>query len=113
AMMSQRARRPAAVPDGAWPVTLVDGRVAARPLRLRDGWRWIEVRRDSADWLAPWEVTPPGRAAPETPTVGSWLATLARLRDDARAGTALPFAVAYDGRFVGQLTVGALGHEPR
>src|SRR5262249_32129045 len=43
-----------------WPAVLHDGAVTVRPLRLRDGSAWVDVRLRNADWLAPWEATPPG-----------------------------------------------------
>jgi [ribosomal protein S5]-alanine N-acetyltransferase len=96
----------------AWPVQLQDGDLVVRPLRLHDGRSWIRARRRSADWLAPWEVTPPGRR--DAPPAGwsTYLVTLRRLRDDAAAGNTLPFAVILDRRLVGQVTLGNLGREP-
>jgi ribosomal-protein-alanine N-acetyltransferase len=96
-----------------WPVKIKDGNLVLRPLRLRDARRWIIARRSSADWLAPWEVTPPGQRT--TPPAGwsVYLVTLSRLRDDAKNGSTLPFAVVLDGRLVGQVTLGNLGREPR
>jgi ribosomal-protein-alanine N-acetyltransferase len=96
-----------------WPARLEDGRLVVRPLRLRDGPHWIRARRTSADWLAPWEVTPPGQLATPPATWSTYAVTLRRLRDDARAGNLLPFAVVLDGVLVGQVTVGNLGREPR
>jgi ribosomal-protein-alanine N-acetyltransferase len=94
-----------------WPVSLKDGQVGVRPLRLRDGVAWSEIRIRNEDWLRPWEATPPGLPVAR----GSWAARqtlgvyghmLRALRRQARAGTALPFAVTHNDDLVGQLTVG-------
>jgi ribosomal-protein-alanine N-acetyltransferase len=88
-----------------WPVTLEDGRVQIRPLRLRDGASWVEARARNVDWLREWEATPPGSPA-EVPTAAATFVTMTRrLRREARQGRGLPFAVLYDGMFVGQLNV--------
>jgi ribosomal-protein-alanine N-acetyltransferase len=91
-----------------WPARLSHGRVQVRPVRLRDAFDWVEVRRRNRRWLEPWE----GRnahAAPSTwderHTVGVYLTMLRATRREARAGRSLPFAVTYDGELVGQVTV--------
>jgi ribosomal-protein-alanine N-acetyltransferase len=95
-----------------WPVTLREDRVGLRPLRLRDGASWVQVRLRNEQWLAPWEATPPAEGPP-----GRWedrqtLAVYARmvrfLRRQARAGVALPLAVTYDEALAGQLTVSTI-----
>ena len=79
-----------------------------RPIRLRDAFDWVEVRRRNRRWLEPWE----GRNAHAAPcswderhTVGVYLTMLRAGRREARAGRALPFAVTYDDELVGQVTV--------
>ena len=96
----------------AWPAQLSDGPLTVRPLRVTDARRWITARRVSAEYLAPWEVTPPGQRHTPRATFSTFLITLRRLREDAAAGSTLPFAVVWDGRLVGQVTVGNLGREP-
>ncbi len=98
--------------SAAWPVVIRDGALVVRPLRLRDARRWILARRTSAQWLAPWEVTPPGQRATPPASWSTYLVTLRRLGDDAEAGRMLPFAVVVHGALVGQVTVGNLGREP-
>src|SRR4051794_3817017 len=91
-----------------WPAELSDGQVLVRPLLLRDGAAWVEVRRRNVDWLRNWEATPPG-AGPEVPTSPATFVTMTRrLRREARQGRGLPFAVLVDGVFVGQLNVGGV-----
>jgi ribosomal-protein-alanine N-acetyltransferase len=82
-----------------------------RPLRRRDAAAWVEVRRRNRAWLAPWE----GRSAQSADlgwadrnTLPGYLAMLRAARQEARAGRALPFAVTYDGSFVGQVSVSTI-----
>jgi ribosomal-protein-alanine N-acetyltransferase len=87
-----------------WPATLQAGQVGLRPITRQDRGEWLEVRSRNAGWLAPWEATPPtdgGRVMTFTQMVRS-------LRKQAREGTMLPFVVTYDGRLVGQVTVGGI-----
>jgi ribosomal-protein-alanine N-acetyltransferase len=90
---------------------LTEGSVGLRPLRLRDGAAWVEIRLRNEDWLAPWEATPPGTSAiplswSERQTLGVFTQMLRTLRRQARQGSSLPFAVTFEGRLAGQLTVG-------
>lgn len=88
-----------------WPVRLADGRIALRPLRLRDRPAWQEVRSRNAAWLRPWDATSPDPSNEPVPT----FSTMVRhLSGEARAGRVLPFVVTYEGRFIGQLTVGGI-----
>jgi ribosomal-protein-alanine N-acetyltransferase len=82
-----------------------------RPLRLRDGAAWVEVRTRNEEWLVRWEATPPGFDNPrlswnDRQSIGIYTAMLRSLRRQAREGSALPFAITHEGRFAGQLTVG-------
>jgi ribosomal-protein-alanine N-acetyltransferase len=91
-----------------WPAVLVDGPVQLRPLRLRDGATWVEVRSRNVEWLREWEATPPGAPA-EVPTSAATFVTMTRrLRAEARQGRGLPFAVIYDGALVGQLNASSI-----
>ena len=88
-----------------WPAVLSDGPVTARPFRQRDAALWSDVRLANQDWLAPWEPTLPGGWAKRNgiPAYGPMLRAFRR---QARAGQTMAFALWYDGRFAGQLTVG-------
>ncbi|WP_299537764.1 GNAT family N-acetyltransferase [uncultured Streptomyces sp.] len=90
-------------------MVLTDGEVVLRPIRLRDQAAWREVNRRNRDWLRPWEATvpPPGPGAPpaQRPT---YRQMVRHLRAEARAGRMLPFAIEYEGRLVGQLTVAGI-----
>ena len=94
-----------------WPAVLRDRDLVLRPLRLRDGPSWVEVRRRNVEWLRPWEATPPGvdDGFGRVPTSTATFVTMTRrLRKEARRGRGLPFAVVSAGEFVGQLNVGGV-----
>lgn len=75
-----------------------------RPIRRRDGAVWREVRQRNTAWLRPWEATQPDPTAPP-PT---FISMVSALRAEARAGRVLPFVVTYEGRLVGQVTLGGV-----
>ncbi|MDM7830644.1 GNAT family N-acetyltransferase [Cellulomonas edaphi] len=88
-----------------WPAHLVDGDVVLRPLRRRDQNTWMLLRASNAAWLEPWDATSPVPLEGPRPTFPTFVRTLAA---QARAGTALPFAVEFRGALVGQLTVSSI-----
>ncbi len=88
-----------------WPAVLVEGDVTLRPFRLRDANAWSEVRLANEAWLAPWEPRIAGRWA-DRHSPSAFPALLRNVRRQARSGHAMPFAICYRGRFVGQITVG-------
>ncbi len=87
-----------------WPARLQRGELVLRALRLRDASAWSEVRAANGEWLRPWEATSPGGAGAPT----SFPALVRALASQGRAGQALPFAVEWQGRLAGQVTVGAI-----
>lgn len=90
-----------------WPVTLKEGAIALRPLRLRDASALRETRARNAEWLRPWEPTYPEMPLRNT-GLAPYVAMIQAIRREARQGLSMPWAVTYDDRFVGQLTVGAI-----
>lgn len=88
--------------SGDWPVRLVSDEVVVRPLSTRDARAWREVRRRNAQWLLPWDATPPPGADARP---HSFPTLVRELRRQARQGRAFPFAVEADDEFVGQVTV--------
>lgn len=88
-----------------WPARLREGHVELRPLRLRDATAWREVRNRNMRWLRPWEATTPLAERDVPTTYGSMVR---RLRSDAREGRTLPFALTFEGSFIGQVTVGGI-----
>lgn len=90
-----------------WPVSLQDGRVGLRPLKVRDATAWTEVRIRNEPWLSPWEGRPesqPSATWTERHSGAVFAAMLRSARKEARAGRSLPLAVTYDGRLAGQVT---------
>jgi len=90
-----------------WPVTLEEGPVALRPLRLRDAAALRDTRSRNEEWLRPWEPTYPEMPLRAT-GLAPYVAMLQSIRREARQGLSMPWSVTYEGRFVGQLTVGAI-----
>ncbi|WP_246281842.1 GNAT family N-acetyltransferase [Fodinicola acaciae] len=75
-----------------------------RPHRGRDARAWSEVRLANERWLAPWEPTrpQPWRVAND---VSQYPNLLRSLRRGARSGDTLPWVIAYEGAFAGQITL--------
>lgn len=83
----------------------MNGALQLRPLGRRDAAAWRRLHESNRAWLQPWEATIPygSRGAPQT------FARLVRaLRQQAREGRAMPFAICYEGEMVGQLTVAGI-----
>jgi ribosomal-protein-alanine N-acetyltransferase len=85
-----------------WPMSLTAGDVRLRPLRRSDQRTWMALRAQNAAWLEPWDATSPVPVRGPRPSFGEFVRSL---NSQARSGGSLPFAVDYDGRLVGQLTV--------
>jgi [ribosomal protein S5]-alanine N-acetyltransferase len=83
-------------------VRLTHGEITLRPLTMQDAAAWREVRMRNGDWLRPWDATVPPGSRQRPKSFRSLTRHLSRL---ARAGQAMPFAIEFRGRFVGQLTV--------
>lgn len=88
-----------------WPAQLSEGRVGLRPMRRVDARAWSNLRRVNEQWLLPWEPTTVASWA-EQNSRSAYLARLRQLRGQARRGELLPWAVTYEGRLAGQLTIG-------
>ena len=81
--------------------------MALRPLRYRDARAWVEVRQRNYEWLRPWEPTAPVPVPGARPAT-SFRQMVRRYNAQARAGEALPWAVTYDGRLAGQMTISSI-----
>lgn len=88
-----------------WPIRLTSGPLTLQPLRLRDEGAWRNLRRVNADWLRPWDATLPAHdpAVPHT-----FRALVRETNREARAGRSLAMAIWWEGRLVGQVTVGGI-----
>lgn len=91
-----------------WSPTVSDGGITLRLIRQRDAAEWREVRRRNRDWLQPWEASLPPEASLTTEVPATFGEMVRRMRKDARAGRAIPWAIIVDGRFAGQITVGGI-----
>lgn len=94
------------LPGRHWPVTLTAGPVLIRPLRRWDKMAWSQVRGRNRDWLGPWDASSPEPGV----SLPSFSHMVSALQQQARTGTALPFAIIYrdergEENFAGQLTV--------
>ncbi len=99
-----------------WPARLGGlrtgaGVVALRPVWLRDGAAWSEIRLRDEQHLVRWEPTPPGGWAVRH-AAAEWPARWWILRAAARRGSVLPFAVTVDGVLAGQVMIGNVVREP-
>lgn len=92
----------------SWSPAVSDGGITLRLIRQRDAGEWREVRRRNRDWLQHWEATLPPEASLITEVPATFGEMVRRMRKDARAGRALPWAIIVDGQFAGQLTVGGI-----
>ncbi|QVQ51340.1 GNAT family N-acetyltransferase [Spiractinospora alimapuensis] len=90
-----------------WPVTLREGPVGLRPMRMRDAGALRETRRRNMEWLRPWEPTLPEPPL-EPAHLSPYVAMIRAVRAEARRGMAMPWAITYEDVFAGQLTVGAI-----
>jgi [ribosomal protein S5]-alanine N-acetyltransferase len=78
--------------------------VELEPLRRGDAREWAQVRSDNEAWLSPWEPSAPVPwHVRHTPAAYRAMRRAALRR--AREGTALPFAIRFEGRLAGQVTV--------
>jgi ribosomal-protein-alanine N-acetyltransferase len=88
-----------------WPARLGFGDVMLRPYRMRDSAAWTETRLANREWLLPWESVAPADYA-ERNSSAAFSTMLRSLRRQARAGHTMAFCVLWQGRLVGQVTVG-------
>ncbi len=74
------------------------------PLARGDAAEWARLRRGNERWLAPWEPSASVRwDVRHSPAAYRAMRRAAAAR--ARQGTSLPFAVRYEGRLAGQVTL--------
>jgi ribosomal-protein-alanine N-acetyltransferase len=92
---------------GAWPAMMAEGAVRLRPLRRRDRRAWNRTRLANAAWLDPWEATSPDPVGQPPSPFSAFVTDMQR---EARAGRSMPFAIDYEGRLVGQLTVTGIAY---
>ena len=81
---------------------LSSGDVLLRLHQRGDARAWREVREANRDWLTPWEGTTPEGPHPQR-TYGTMLRGF---QAEYAAGRMVPFAITFQGRYVGQITLG-------
>ncbi len=86
---------------------LQSGPIGLRSIRTRDAPEWRALRSRNREWLLQWDATSPVGAQDIPPT---FAAMVRSLRAEARAGRTLPWVITYNGRLVGQLTVGGIAY---
>lgn len=86
-------------------MTLEHGALQLRPLSRRDAASWRRLHEANRAWLQPWEATVPHGSRHTPQTFGRLVRAL---RQQAREGRAMPFAICYDGAMIGQLTVAGI-----
>lgn len=93
------------------PVASPHGAVELRPLRASDGDAWRRLRIRDEQQIRPWDPTSNASwtARHSRP---AWMDHRSMLRQAARLGTAMPFAVTVDGMFAGQVTIGGIQRFP-
>ncbi|MET0303119.1 MAG: GNAT family protein [Microbacteriaceae bacterium] len=83
--------------------TLRDGAVTIRPIRVRDSRALERSLLANRTWLRKWEAT-----SPQGGVSFDSRASIRALLANARADSGLPFAIDYEGEFVGQLNVSGI-----
>jgi ribosomal-protein-alanine N-acetyltransferase len=91
------------------PLRVAAGVIRLRPVRVRDGPQWSQIRLADRAHLEPWEPSAELDWNVRH-TLSSWPALCSAVRAEARKGRALPFTIELDGRFCGQLTIGNVTH---
>lgn len=81
---------------------LTSGDIALRLHRRGDAKAWQAVKDANDTWLKPWEGTSP--EGPKSPS--SYSNMVRHLTQEWEAGRMYPFAIVYQGVYVGQLTIG-------
>ena len=94
-----------------WPVQLSVGSLQLRPLARADAREWLAVRIANETWLQPWEASLISSEIvnwSDRHTAATFRQLFVRQRAQAKAGTAFPFGIFFEGRFAGQITLGEI-----
>jgi len=84
---------------------LRDGDVGVRPLARSDEAEWLQLRRENAEWLKPWEATTPPGVPHDSMTFASFV------RQERRAwkkGQAFAGVIMVGERIVGRVSIGGI-----
>jgi len=84
------------------PVKLKHGDVTLRLIEQSDKKIWEEIRSNNLDWLIPWDSTNPAGDGRNV----DFRVYVRRLRAGFREQSVVPLVVEYNGKMVGQITLG-------
>ena len=84
------------------PVVLEHGDVRLRLVQFSDRASWTEIKMANEEWLSPWDATNPAGGV----RVTDFRKYVRRMRAEARESVSLPLVIEYQGRMVGQITLG-------
>ena len=95
-----------------WPITLREGEITLRPLRLRDRGEWLSLRAKNREWLSPWEATSP--LAEEQRALPTYVEMVNYHRKEGKAGRSYSFALWFRDQsregLIGQITLGGVSY---
>ena len=91
-----------------WPITLHEGELTLRPLRLRDRKSWLELRLKNRAWLTPWEATTP--LLEEQKSLPTYFEMVSFHKREGRAGRSFSFVIWFNRNLIGQITLGGISY---
>ena len=98
--------------DHSWPITLSGSEIYLAPLRLRDRKKWLRVRAENREWLAPWEATLPYIPGSDTESLRKELPSFFRLvrtlNRESRDVRSISFAIWSGNNLIGQISMGGI-----
>ena len=98
--------------DHSWPITLSGSEIYLAPLRLRDRKKWLRVRAENREWLAPWEATLPYIPGSDNESLHKELPSFFRLvrtlNRESRDVRSISFAIWSGNNLIGQISMGGI-----
>ena len=98
--------------DHSWPITLSGSEIYLAPLRLRDRKKWLRVRAENREWLAPWEATLPSIPGSDAESLRKELPSFFRLvrtlNRESRDVRSISFAIWSGNNLIGQISMGGI-----
>ena len=98
--------------DHSWPITLGGSEIYLAPLRLRDRKKWLRVRAENREWLAPWEATLPYIPGSDNESLHKELPSFFRLvrtlNRESRDVRSISFAIWSGNNLIGQISMGGI-----
>ena len=98
--------------DHSWPITLSGSEIYLAPLRFRDRKKWLRVRAENREWLAPWEATLPYIPGSDNESLRKELPSFFRLvrtlNRESRDVRSISFAIWSGNNLIGQISMGGI-----